>query len=107
MMLLTRHDLLLSLFGIGSEETLGVEVCILFPDVSSLVVLGSETDVSCSSPPRSAHPSPLSAHRGFLGNGHFKRADEWLRGNDRDAIDWTLLGISMTPAAAPSSSKSA
>ncbi|KAF5379897.1 hypothetical protein D9757_007216 [Collybiopsis confluens] len=28
---------------------------------------------------RSAHPSPLSAYRGFLGNGHFKRANEWLR----------------------------
>ncbi|EEB95955.1 hypothetical protein MPER_04993 [Moniliophthora perniciosa FA553] len=28
---------------------------------------------------KSAHPSPLSAHRGFLGNGHFKRANEWLR----------------------------
>ncbi|PWN27316.1 uracil-DNA glycosylase, partial [Jaminaea rosea] len=27
---------------------------------------------------RSPHPSPLSAHRGFLGNGHFKKANEWL-----------------------------
>ncbi|KAI9568993.1 uracil-DNA glycosylase-like protein [Boletus coccyginus] len=48
---------------------------------------------------RSAHPSPLSAHRGFLGNGHFKRANEWLRANDGDAIDWTVLGISSTPVA--------
>ncbi|KAH0830326.1 uracil-DNA glycosylase-like protein, partial [Lanmaoa asiatica] len=36
--------------------------------------------------------SPLSAHRGFLGNGHFRRANEWLRANDRDVIDWTVLG---------------
>ncbi|WAQ88288.1 hypothetical protein PtA15_9A415 [Puccinia triticina] len=27
---------------------------------------------------KSAHPSPLSAHRGFLGNNHFKLANEWL-----------------------------
>ncbi|WFD21836.1 uracil-DNA glycosylase [Malassezia equina] len=27
---------------------------------------------------RSPHPSPLSAHRGFLGNGHFAKANEWL-----------------------------
>ncbi|KAG6330836.1 hypothetical protein ID866_8252 [Astraeus odoratus] len=26
----------------------------------------------------SAHPSPLSARRGFLGNGHFKAANDWL-----------------------------
>ncbi|KIK63534.1 hypothetical protein GYMLUDRAFT_162570 [Collybiopsis luxurians FD-317 M1] len=28
---------------------------------------------------RSAHPSPLSAYKGFLGNGHFKKANEWLK----------------------------
>ncbi|KAF8168236.1 uracil-DNA glycosylase-like protein [Crassisporium funariophilum] len=41
----------------------------------------------------SAHPSPLSAHRGFLGNGHFKLANEWLcetYGKDAQ-IDWTVL----------------
>ncbi|KAH7889996.1 uracil-DNA glycosylase-like protein [Phlebopus sp. FC_14] len=40
---------------------------------------------------RSAHPSPLSAHRGFLGNGHFKKANEWLRKNNGVEIDWTVL----------------
>jgi len=42
---------------------------------------------------RSAHPSPLSAHRGFLGNGHFRQANEWLGKNyGKDAqIDWTVL----------------
>jgi len=24
------------------------------------------------------HPSPLSAHRGFFGNGHFKKVNDWL-----------------------------
>ncbi|KAH7914103.1 uracil-DNA glycosylase [Hygrophoropsis aurantiaca] len=43
---------------------------------------------------RSAHPSPLSAHRGFLGNGHFKQANEWLREQygEGQEIDWTVLG---------------
>ncbi|KAN0061749.1 uracil DNA glycosylase [Thecaphora frezii] len=42
---------------------------------------------------RSAHPSPLSAHRGFLGNGHFAKANEWLkqRYGEEGAIDWTRL----------------
>jgi uracil-DNA glycosylase len=31
----------------------------------------------------SAHPSPLSAHRGFLGNGHFKKANNWLEADSR------------------------
>ncbi|KAF9230657.1 uracil-DNA glycosylase-like protein [Melanogaster broomeanus] len=39
----------------------------------------------------SAHPSPLSAYRGFLGNEHFKKANEWLRQKNRNEIDWTVL----------------
>ncbi|GAA5912972.1 hypothetical protein JCM8208_002419 [Rhodotorula glutinis] len=41
----------------------------------------------------SAHPSPLSARRGFFGNGHFKKANEWLaQRHGADAqIDWTRL----------------
>ncbi|KAI0749486.1 uracil-DNA glycosylase [Daedaleopsis nitida] len=41
----------------------------------------------------SAHPSPLSAHRGFTGNGHFKKANDWLEqkyGPD-GCVDWTKL----------------
>lgn len=37
----------------------------------------------------SAHPSPLSAHRGFLGNGHFKKANEYLVAHHRKPIAWT------------------
>ncbi len=36
----------------------------------------------------SAHPSPLSAHRGFLGNGHFKKANEYLAIHGRGSINW-------------------
>jgi uracil-DNA glycosylase len=38
---------------------------------------------------QSPHPSPLSAHRGFLGNGHFKKANEYLEQYERTTIDWT------------------
>jgi uracil-DNA glycosylase len=36
------------------------------------------------------HPSPLSAHRGFLGCGHFARANEYLTQHGREPIDWRL-----------------
>jgi len=39
---------------------------------------------------KSAHPSPLSAHRGFLGNGHFSRANQFLRQQGLEPIDWAL-----------------
>ncbi len=35
-----------------------------------------------------AHPSPLSAHAGFFGCGHFKAANEFLEKNGRKTIDW-------------------
>lgn len=34
------------------------------------------------------HPSPLSAHRGFLGCGHFRSANAWLEQHGRAGIDW-------------------
>lgn len=34
------------------------------------------------------HPSPLSAHRGFLGCGHFSQANEWLQARGQTPIDW-------------------
>jgi len=36
----------------------------------------------------SPHPSPFSANRGFLGNGHFKKANEYLKEHARGEIDW-------------------
>ncbi len=36
----------------------------------------------------SPHPSPLSAHRGFLGNGHFQKANEYLEKHGRESITW-------------------
>ncbi len=36
------------------------------------------------------HPSPLSAHRGFLGCGHFSTANAYLESIGRTPIDWQL-----------------
>jgi uracil-DNA glycosylase len=36
----------------------------------------------------SVHPSPLSAHRGFIGNGHFSAANRYLQEHQRPVIDW-------------------
>ena len=38
----------------------------------------------------SAHPSPLSAHRGFFGSRPFSRANEALVGAGREPVDWRL-----------------
>ena len=37
---------------------------------------------------KSAHPSPLSAYRGFFGNHHFSRANEYLIQNGLQPINW-------------------
>jgi uracil-DNA glycosylase len=39
---------------------------------------------------RAPHPSPLSAHRGFIGCGHFGAANRWLAGRDARTIEWRL-----------------
>jgi uracil-DNA glycosylase len=36
----------------------------------------------------SVHPSPLSAHNGFFGCGHFKKANEFLARHGMAGIDW-------------------
>ncbi len=38
----------------------------------------------------SAHPSPLSAHRGFLGNRHFSQTNAYLQAQGLAAIDWQV-----------------
>ncbi len=38
---------------------------------------------------RSAHPSPLSARRGFFGSRPFSRVNDWLRANGLPAINWS------------------
>jgi uracil-DNA glycosylase len=39
---------------------------------------------------RAPHPSPLSAHRGFIGCGHFSKTNEYLEQQGLAPIDWRL-----------------
>ena len=39
---------------------------------------------------RAPHPSPLSAHRGFIGCGHFSQANAYLARHGLPPIDWRL-----------------
>jgi uracil-DNA glycosylase len=39
---------------------------------------------------KAAHPSPLSAHAGFLGSRHFSKANQWLISKGIDPVDWQL-----------------
>lgn len=43
---------------------------------------------------KSVHPSPLSAHRGFIGNGHFSRCNKFLVQHGLAPIDWRLPALS-------------
>ncbi len=42
---------------------------------------------------KAPHPSPLSAHRGFFGCGHFRAANEYLQGRGETPVDWSLPAV--------------
>jgi len=42
---------------------------------------------------KAPHPSPLSAHRGFFGCKHFSQANEYLKKNGLEPIDWQIENI--------------
>jgi uracil-DNA glycosylase len=39
---------------------------------------------------KAPHPSPLSAHRGFIGCGHFSATNQYLARHGQGPIDWVL-----------------
>ncbi|MEH6403405.1 MAG: uracil-DNA glycosylase [Sneathiella sp.] len=39
---------------------------------------------------KSPHPSPLSAYRGFVGNGHFSKTNNYLEKTDQSPINWSI-----------------
>ncbi len=39
---------------------------------------------------KAPHPSPLSAHRGFLGCRHFSSANEYLQQHQHTPVDWSV-----------------
>ncbi|HIU79076.1 MAG TPA: uracil-DNA glycosylase [Candidatus Avilachnospira avicola] len=42
---------------------------------------------------KSAHPSPLSAQRGFFGCGHFRACNDFLTEHGEEPIDWQIPNI--------------
>ena len=42
---------------------------------------------------KSAHPSPLSAYRGFFGSKPFSQANEYLKSNGLEPVDWQIENI--------------
>lgn len=39
---------------------------------------------------KAPHPSPLSAHRGFMGCGHFSKTNNYLQQKQKTPINWSL-----------------
>ncbi len=81
--------------GKGWEEFTDAAIKVLAEEREGLVFLlwgsyaqkkGAFIDSSKHLVLKSPHPSPLSAHRGFLGCGHFSKANEYL-----DQKGWTKI----------------
>lgn len=49
---------------------------------------GAVIDTSKNLVLKSVHPSPLSAHRGFIGCGHFSLANNYLQSKGKSPIKW-------------------
>lgn len=49
-------------------------------------IINTQTHCVLSAP----HPSPLSAHRGFLGCQHFSKTNDYLRSKNRSPIQWQV-----------------
>lgn len=83
--------------GIGWEEFTDAAVDVLANSRDNLVFLlwgsdairkGAKIDRNRHLVLTSPHPSPLSAHRGFFGNHHFSRANEYLKAHGKTPIEW-------------------
>ncbi len=83
--------------GLGWEEFTDRVVDILSERGENLVFLlwgadaarkGARIDRNRHLVLTSPHPSPLSAHRGFFGNGHFTAANQYLVSHGREPVEW-------------------
>lgn len=81
----------------GWEEFTDAVISILNREKQNLVFFlwGAYAQKKCESIDRtrhlvleSVHPSPLSAHRGFFGNKHFSRCNEYLQEHGMQPIHW-------------------
>lgn len=95
--LTVREGLAASHSGIGWEEFTDAVVEKLNNEKENLVFIlwgshairkGEKIDRSKHLVLTSAHPSPLSAHRGFFGNHHFTTANEYLKAHGKTPIKW-------------------
>lgn len=66
------------------------EPCVFFLWGSHAQKKGQGIDAARHKVLRAPHPSPLSAHRGFLGCRHFSAANTFLESRGRGAINWQL-----------------
>lgn len=85
--------------GIGWEEFTNAAIRILNEQDRPIVYMlwgkPAQSKASMLSNPKhlilkAPHPSPLSAHRGFFGCKHFSKANEFLRENGLEPIDWQI-----------------
>lgn len=83
--------------GIGWEKLTDAAVTVLAEKRDNIVFIlwgsdaarkGANIDRSRHLVLESPHPSPLSAYRGFFGNHHFSRANEYLIAHSKTPIVW-------------------
>lgn len=83
--------------GKGWERFTDAAIRILAEEKENLVFIlwgnyaqqkGAHIDANRHLVLRSVHPSPLSAHRGFIGNNHFAEANKYLVEHGKAAIEW-------------------
>jgi uracil-DNA glycosylase len=82
----------------GWEQFTDTVISIINKEKSNIVFLlwgayaqkkGENIDRSRHLVLESVHPSPLSASRGFFGNHHFSKCNEYLKENQLSIIDWS------------------
>ncbi|XP_060578491.1 uracil-DNA glycosylase-like [Ruditapes philippinarum] len=54
---------------------------------------GAQIDKSKHHVLKGVHPSPLSAHRGFMGCKHFSQCNDFLKEDGNTSIDWAHLPV--------------
>jgi uracil-DNA glycosylase len=83
----------------GWEEFTDIAIRRLIEECEGLVFMlwgsyaqkkGQSIDESRHLVLRAPHPSPLSAHRGFLGCRHFSQANDYLQSRGQDLINWQI-----------------
>lgn len=83
--------------GKGWEQFTDFIIDILSADCNNLVFIlwgsfaqrkGNKIDANKHLVLKSSHPSPLSAYRGFFGNKHFSKTNDYLIQHHKKPIDW-------------------